>query len=133
MVTVDETQLAVLIWALRRHRAPRPKHVAIALRLSGVPPRLNSEGTPPRQDSSDPHAAVLTGTGKSCFRARRGSVAIPAATAAAPAELGEAGAEHAIVYPPPPYSPIRPEPLAETLGQMTWAQGTAGLGLVHGC
>jgi F420-dependent oxidoreductase-like protein len=42
----------------------------------------------------------------------------PAATAATAAELGEAGAELAIVYLPPPHTPAVLEPLAEALTQV---------------
>ncbi|MFF4138937.1 hypothetical protein ACFY1B_47780 [Streptomyces mirabilis] len=42
----------------------------------------------------------------------------PAATAATAAEFGEAGAELAIVYLPPPYTPTVLEPLARALGQL---------------
>jgi hypothetical protein len=42
----------------------------------------------------------------------------PAATAATAAELGEAGAELAIVYLPPPYTPAVLEPLAQALGRL---------------
>ncbi|WP_201264516.1 hypothetical protein [Streptomyces olivochromogenes] len=42
----------------------------------------------------------------------------PAATAATAAELGEAGAELAIVYLPPPCTPAVLEPLATALGRL---------------
>lgn len=42
----------------------------------------------------------------------------PAATAATAAEFGEAGAELAIVYLPPPCTPAVLEPLAQALGRL---------------